>query len=115
MFWCVVTECLHVIITTQLEAENTNNRHKNSNTNVEIFLEASTSLSTTISPCESSEVIVCIGVPKLCIPKKIAKKTPDLWNTSGSALRETSDGFTNVYSCSACDVGFVSFIKLTAQ
>ena len=78
MFWCVVTECLHVIITTQFEAENTNNRHKNANTDAEMFLEASTSFSTIISPCESSKLIVCIGVPKSCIPPKIAKKTPDL-------------------------------------
>ena len=78
MLRCVVAECIHVIITTQFEAENTNNRHENANTNADIFQEASTSLSTTISPFESSEVIVCIGVSKLCIPKKIAKKTPDL-------------------------------------
>ena len=108
---CVVTEFLHVIITTLFEAESTKNRHENAL----IFQQASASLSTTISACESSEVIVCIGVPVLCIPKRIAKKTPDLWNISGSALRETADGFINVYSHSACDVGFLSFIELTAQ
>jgi len=39
---CVVTEFLHVIITTQLEAESTKNRYKNANTNADIFQEAST-------------------------------------------------------------------------
>jgi hypothetical protein len=40
---------------------------------------------------------------------------PDLWSISGSALRETTNGFKNLYSCSACDVGFVPFIELTSQ
>jgi hypothetical protein len=75
---CVVTEFLHVIITTQFKAENTKNRHENAHKNADGFQEASTSLSTTINACESSEVIVCIRVPLLCIRKKIAKKTPDL-------------------------------------
>jgi hypothetical protein len=68
------TEFLHVIITTLFETESTKNGHENANTNADIFQEASTSLSSTISACESSEVIVCIGVPVLCIPKKKAKK-----------------------------------------
>jgi len=76
---CVVTEFLHVNITAQFEAESTKNRHENTNANAYIFQEARTSLSTTISACESSEMIVCIGVQVLCILKKIAKKTPDLW------------------------------------
>ena len=112
---CVVTEFLHVIITTQFEVENTRNRHESVNTNADIFQDNNTSLSTSLRACESSEVVVCIGVPLLWIPKQIIKKTPDLWNIFGNALRETTDGFIHVYSCFACDEGFVSFVELTAQ
>jgi hypothetical protein len=59
-------------------------------------------------------VIVCIGVPLLCIFKKVAKKTPNLCNISGIALRDTADALINVNSCSACGESVVSFVKLTA-
>ena len=78
MLQCVVTEFLHVIITTQFEVENTRNRHESVNTNADIFQDNNTSLSTSLRACESSEVVVCIGVPLLWIPKQIIKKTPDL-------------------------------------
>ncbi|XP_023721902.1 endothelial zinc finger protein induced by tumor necrosis factor alpha-like [Cryptotermes secundus] len=40
---------------------------------------------------------------------------PDLSNIPENALKETTDGFINVYSCSACDEGFLSFAELTAH
>jgi KRAB domain-containing zinc finger protein len=40
---------------------------------------------------------------------------PDFSNILENALKETTDSFINVYSCSACDEDFLSFAELTAH
>lgn len=95
-----------------------NTQHENINQNADIFQEANTSLNTNLNSCETSEMnndnqYLSAAVAQ---PQEYSKENiPDLSNIPENSLKESTDGFINVYSCSACDEDFVSFAELTAH
>jgi KRAB domain-containing zinc finger protein len=91
-------------------------RYENISQN-DIF-KANMALNTNLNACETSEVDSNDQYWSAAAsqPQEFSKENiPDLSNTPENSLRETDDGFINVYSCSVCDVDFVSFAELSAH
>lgn len=89
-----------------------NTCHENVSQNADIFEEADMSLNNNLNACESSEM----NSDTVVQPQEYSKENiPDLSNIPENSLKETTGGFINVYSCSACDEDFVSFAELTAH
>jgi KRAB domain-containing zinc finger protein len=95
-----------------------NIQHENISQNTDIFQEANTSLNTNLNACETSEMNSGNQYWSAAVeqPKEYSKENvSDLSNILENSLKETTDGFINVYSCSACNEDFVSFAELTAH
>jgi KRAB domain-containing zinc finger protein len=101
-----------------LHKVSSNKLHKSIYPHADICQEANSSLTTTQTTQESSEMNSDNKYWNNTVahPQEYSKENiSDLSNIPENVLRETTGGFINVYSCSACDEDFVSFAELTAH
>jgi hypothetical protein len=103
-------ENLHIV--------SSNKQHENVSSNADVLQESDVTFNSSLHGLESSEMNSnkWYWHTTVAQPQEYSKENiPGISNEPKNELKETTDGFINVYSCSACDEDFLSFAKLTAH